>query len=47
MGGADFIFNNDSSVKFMRTVDAATSDDLHAQKVLNYAFREASREMLT
>ena len=44
--GADYIFNNDSSIKFMCTVDAAANGDPHAQKVLKYAFHEASREML-
>ncbi len=44
--GADYLFENDTSIKFMCTVDAAANGDEHAQALLKYAFHEASREML-
>ena len=43
---ADILFNNDPSIRFMCTVDAALNGDVHAQKQLKYAFHEAGREML-
>ena len=46
-GGADYLFNNDPSIKFMCTVDAAANGNVHAQAQLKYAFYEAGREMLT
>ena len=44
--GADYLFENDTSIKFMCTVDAAANGDEHAQELLKYAFHEASREVL-
>ena len=43
---ADYLFENDTSIKFMCTVDAAANGDEHAQALLKYAFHEASREVL-
>ncbi len=44
--GANHICQNDSSIQFICTVDAATKGDAHAQAHLKYAFHEAGREML-
>ena len=45
--GADFLFNNDPSLKLMVTMDAASKGDVSAQAQLKWAFHEASRELLS
>lgn len=44
--GADYIFENDSSIQFMCTVNAASNGNIHAQKQLKYSFHEVCRETL-
>ncbi|MGN0728448.1 hypothetical protein [Treponema sp.] len=44
--GANYICQNDSSIQFACTVDAAAKGDAHAQAQLKYAFHEVGREML-